>query len=84
VKQWRKWCKNKIQILSFLLQISISFFYRSFCASPFFNSETAKQRNSETAKQRNSETAKQRNSETAKQRNSETAKRANYVHSSLI
>jgi hypothetical protein len=40
------------------LQISISFFYRSFCGSPFFNSETAKQRNSETAKQRNSETAK--------------------------
>ncbi len=73
MKQWRKWCKNKIQILSFLLQISISFFYRSFCGSSFFNSETAKQRNSETAKQRNSETAKQRNSETAKQRNSETA-----------
>jgi hypothetical protein len=45
------------------LQISISFFYRSFCGSPFSNSETAKQRNSETAKQRNSETAKQRNSE---------------------
>jgi hypothetical protein len=39
------------------LQILISFFYRCFCASPFFNSETAKQRNSETAKQRNSETA---------------------------
>jgi len=34
-------------LATFLLQISISFFYRSFCGSPFFNSETAKQRNSE-------------------------------------